>query len=710
MKTVVHGSPIKTIGLAILFVTTMSSCRDTSAPQGPTGAKYVLTFSPSAPLAGDIVTASAQLIDEAGTSVRLAGRQVKWSTTAGVLSPASSVTNDDGSAVTHLVLSNVAGASYQISVADDRGMSGYSVPFTSLTGPPARYLVTTPSSSLQIGSTITVQAQVTDAKGNPVAGAGRVVTWSTLGGNPSAAFAPPTSSTNASGVVSADLTVGTVANVTFAIVVVDNQSLVGSSASIRTTPGVATQYIVTVDSSEVNPPAGAPVMAHAQLSDVYGNAATDLGRIITWSFTGAGASLSENGATNVVLTTSGMVGTAYTISAHDGSGLNGTTAAITTQPQVSLSSIATGFDASSVCGTSAAGELWCWGDGGVGQLGNGATYSRYLATRGGTNVKLASVSVGSTFACGLTSAGAAYCWGNNLDGALGDGTLTSRSSPTAVASTVAFQILSAGGRHVCGVALNGDAYCWGANENGRLGAVIDGTVATAPVKVSGGLSFVAISAGQFHTCGIVNGGAAYCWGLNASGQLGDNSQAARTAPTPVYGAMSFTAISAGGAHTCGVVQSGAAYCWGDNTHGQLGITTHYQPRQQPWPVAGGFAFKAISAGALHTCALTPDGLAYCWGDGFMGQLGNGRQAAGQEPVVVAGGLRFTTIGASSALVTGPCDYYCYYYGSGPASNAHTCGLTTDGTAYCWGSNDSGQLGRGRSETSSLTPVKVAGQH
>jgi hypothetical protein len=78
---------------------------------------------------------------------------------------------------------------------------------------------------------------------------------------------------------------------------------------------------------------------------------------------------------------------------------------------VSLSSIATGFESSSMCGTSSTAELWCWGDNSVGQLGNGTTLPRFLPVRSGRSLSLASVSIGSSFSCGVTPTGAAYCWG-----------------------------------------------------------------------------------------------------------------------------------------------------------------------------------------------------------------------------------------------------------------------------------------------------------
>ena len=92
-----------------------------------------------------------------------------------------------------------------------------------------------------------------------------------------------------------------------------------------------------------------------------------------------------------------------------------------------------------------------------------------------------------------------------------------------------------------------------------------------PVAVSGGLTFTALALGQGgeHTCGLVSGGAAYCWGLNNGGSLGDGSQTMRLTPVAVSGGLEFNELAVG-THTCGLVRGGAAYCWGLNRFGALG--------------------------------------------------------------------------------------------------------------------------------------------
>ncbi len=135
--------------------------------------------------------------------------------------------------------------------------------------------------------------------------------------------------------------------------------------------------------------------------------------------------------------------------------------------------------------------------------------------------------------------GTAYCWGQNFHGQLGGGTMTNRTAPVAVSGGRTFTALVTGQEHTCGLVSDGTAYCWGYNGSGQLG---DGTSGvnwdnsadrTVPVAVSGGRTYMALVAGNVHTCGLATGGRAYCWGYNQFGQLGDGTSTKRTVPVAV---------------------------------------------------------------------------------------------------------------------------------------------------------------------------------
>src|SRR5204862_2751579 len=117
-----------------------------------------------------------------------------------------------------------------------------------------------------------------------------------------------------------------------------------------------------------------------------------------------------------------------------------------------------------------------------------------------------------------------------------------------------------------------------------------------------------------HTCGLIGGGAAYCCGGNYVGQLGDGSTTNSSTPVPVAGGLNFSALTTGvGGHTCGLTMSGAAYCWGGNHIGQLGDGSTTLS-SIPVAVSGGLSFRGLAAGAALTCGLRPTGAASCRGN------------------------------------------------------------------------------------------------
>ena len=184
--------------------------------------------------------------------------------------------------------------------------------------------------------------------------------------------------------------------------------------------------------------------------------------------------------------------------------------------------------------------------------------------------------------CGLTISHQAYCWGFNRNGQLGDGTTIDRTTPVAVVGGLRFREVSGAARHTCAITLGNRAYCWGDDEVGQPG---DGSTTEFPasrpfpVAVAGGLRFHNITTGEFHSCGIATGNAAYCWGANFNFQLGTPGE--HLTPAPVTGGLEFREVSAGGGeHNCGVATGHVAYCWGA---GHLGDGTN-DPSLTPVPV------------------------------------------------------------------------------------------------------------------------------
>ncbi len=273
------------------------------------------------------------------------------------------------------------------------------------------------------------------------------------------------------------------------------------------------------------------------------------------------------------------------------------------------------------CATTPNGDAYCWGENSQQQLGVGAASPQLFPARvqAAAGIAFTAIGVGRVHACALTSVGSLYCWGLSDGSALGDGTGENRTAPALVHTPagLTFTALSVGHYHACAIASNGTTYCWGANYYGELG---DGTGHTPlePVAVAApaGVSFTQVSPGLWHTCAVTGLGAAYCWGAKDYGDLGDGTGDSSWIPIAVKApaGVSFASVSAGTMHSCGLTPAGAAYCWGRNDGGGLGDgSTTASAIPVPVQMPSGVGFKAISAGQFRTCAISATGAAYCWG-------------------------------------------------------------------------------------------------
>jgi alpha-tubulin suppressor-like RCC1 family protein len=346
------------------------------------------------------------------------------------------------------------------------------------------------------------------------------------------------------------------------------------------------------------------------------------------------------------------------------------------------------------CGLSSEGMAYCWGRAAEGQLGDGRTTYRSgpVAVLTPAGVSFTQLTAGQGHTCGLGSDSKTYCWGFNDRGQLGDGSTSNRSAPVAVNTPagVSFTGLSAGDRNTCGLGSDGKTYCWGTNDHGQLG---DGGAAPRPtpgaVNMPAGVSFTQLSGGAYHTCALGNDAKTYCWGMGGNGQLGDGANTTRSSPVVATApaGVSFTQLAVGSFHTCARGSDNKSYCWGLNENGPLGngATANTSGLVEVISPAG-VSFTHLVAGTIHTCGLGSDAKTYCWGYGRYGQLGNGDTAnrLTPAPIIAPAGVTFT------GLIAG-------WY--------HTCGLGSDTKTYCWGLNETSQLGDSGTMDRS-TPIAV----
>ena len=367
------------------------------------------------------------------------------------------------------------------------------------------------------------------------------------------------------------------------------------------------------------------------------------------------------------------------------------------------------------CAVTSNGEPICWGGDGLGGLGNGGIgldvhmTSRVVTSPITGDKSFVHIDAGGFYSCGLTSQAVAYCWGYGSWGRLGDAGGEDDSQVPVLVDTsqvpgeTTFGSINAGVAHTCGLTSAGVPYCWGYGGAGQMGNGSETQTNTRPVPVDttplAGGTFVQVKGGYWHTCGLTAGGAIYCWGDDANGQLGDGGAATRsTVPVAVdtnsiTGEKSFIQMTVGYYHSCGITADGVAYCWGDDDYHQLGDGGVDADSQIPVAVdtsriTGEKSFVQIVSGWYHTCGLTSEGVAYCWGLGTYGELGRVGSTTVPFPVdtsTLPGEKTFVK------LATG---------------DDHTCGLTARGVVFCWGRDGEGQLGDGGTPADSAAPVPI----
>ena len=478
--------------------------------------------------------------------------------------------------------------------------------------PAASVEITQSPDSLIVPGVYQLSAVAKDGSGQPLYD--RRLTWESS--NPAVATADP-------GGAIAAITPGTVT-------ITARSTVVSASTTLAVLPAVAQ---ITLSSAGTLVPLGGTLQITATTLDDQGHVLT--GRPVTWE-AGDGTIISVNGAGLTSGVTAGSI--ILTVTAEGAV----STLALAAQMDGPLAAVAGGN--AHTCGVVTTGRLYCWGQQTVGQLGP-ATIGGLGAVLVPSAEEFASLAAGGSHTCALNLAGKAFCWGYNSFGQLGAAS-GATGAVQAVSGGITFSQLTAGFEFTCGLS-SGSAFCWGLNGLGQLGRGTDDLVThTAPVAVVGGHAFTSIAAGETTACGLTAGGQAWCWGSNASGNLGLGTMDGDPHSTPVHAApaLTFTAIAPGRSRTCGITTAGGVTCWGDAqlAPAALDATTGY---------------VEIAAGGGNFCRLKGSGAVSCWGDDNLGTL----------PADPLAGVRL--------------------------GSHHACAkVVSSGKVVCWGQDNEGQLG------------------
>jgi alpha-tubulin suppressor-like RCC1 family protein len=378
-------------------------------------------------------------------------------------------------------------------------------------------------------------------------------------------------------------------------------------------------------------------------------------------------------------------------------------------------------------------SLYCWGANDHGQIGNGKTGAATFAEDVMTATKIAldetglpfdgleEVSLAGWHSC-ARKGDVSFCWGQRFTGAQAEppeAANLDRAAPRAIGNFDVARI-GAGGPHTCALKTNGTIACFGHstyNELGRPNAVdvpctapifydynanpVHQCVGTLVEVMFGALpKTTSVVSGEVHSCALAEG-KVHCWGSSINGELGRpgaapaelNAQIVVTDPALLTPLTGVTALANDGAkHTCALRTTGAV-CWGLNDVGQLGLDPALSPTlgYAGAPVAGTAGAVAIGVAERVSCAVKSDATVACWG-ADLAALGDGGVGSSFVPVAIKGPLGVGVLGNVAAVA--------------PGVN-HACALKKDGTVWCWGKNDRGQLGNGTT-TDSAYPVQVTG--
>jgi alpha-tubulin suppressor-like RCC1 family protein len=322
-------------------------------------------------------------------------------------------------------------------------------------------------------------------------------------------------------------------------------------------------------------------------------------------------------------------------------------------------------------------QIWTWGWGNCGQLGDGTSVNRSSPVREvSSSINWSAVSAGSCcFSAALKSDGTIWSWGYAWCGRLGDNTTVDKCSPVRErSSSTTWCRVSASG-HTIALKTDGTLWAWGNNDQGQLG---DNTIVqkSSPVReISSSTNWRTISAGERHSIAIKTDGTLWAWGCNTCGELGNGSVAKTSSPVrEITSSTNWCRVSAGDRESAAIKTDGTLWSWGTNLDGQLGDNTVVNKCSPVREISSSTTWCEVSLGTIRSAAIKTDGTLWSWGWGTCGQLGDGGTTSKCSPVrEISSSTNWCSVGVG---------------------RYHSAAVKTDGTLWSWGRGTCGQLGHG----------------
>ncbi|WP_456238581.1 RCC1-like domain-containing protein, partial [Parachitinimonas caeni] len=370
-------------------------------------------------------------------------------------------------------------------------------------------------------------------------------------------------------------------------------------------------------------------------------------------------------------------------------------------------------------------SLWGWGNNSFGQLGHPPVISINSPRPIGQDKDWAAVSAGYAHTVAIKQDGSLWAWGKNSNGQLGDGTTESRSTPTRMTSSQDWASVSAGYSHTLALKKDGSLWAWGNNEEWQLGN--GSTSQLAPVRIGSENDWAEISAGINYSLGIKRDGSLWGWGSSILfDHLADRHSVHRV-PVQLGTDKFWAKVSAGTIHALLLKQDGTLWGWGSNGYGQVGVDSSGYRVDTPRQIGGNSQYLMVRALRNFSLAIKADGTLWVWGNsydrpGYHPENWQPRQVDGlwrnaglgfgfgigikSSGELVSWGTNYSgQLGRGIASRQGVPTNSNAYFAKVAAGSGSAFGIKADGTLWGWGDNLAGQLGLG-DQTVRNRPVQI----